>query len=138
MPVYASTQSLPSVNLGLKDSQERGQARRLDLDAHIAADPAPTPLLVQPPKFLRGVLSAKNTDNKSVLARQRPGVDSVIVGSIKPGRAQEIVGRSVDGQWWLIALDGDATGWVTAAMLQTQGILAHRQDHETTRDRETP
>jgi serine/threonine protein kinase len=115
--VNAATRPTLPPNEGSTQSQKSGQVRSVEAPSM----PSPTPSHARVDDVAKVALSGTNRSNDVVLARRKPSTDSAIVGSINPGQMQEIVGRSGDGHWWLIALDGDSVGWVNASTFQTQG-----------------
>ena len=56
--------------------------------------------------------------------RSGPGLDYPVIGLLKPDQSAEILGISVDGNWWQIRLPGttNVAGWVSAAYVVTQNI----------------
>ncbi|NJM39286.1 MAG: protein kinase [Anaerolineae bacterium] len=68
-------------------------------------------------------LLVSNVTNATVLTRRYPNVAArVMAGSqMRPGQRRAVLGRSVDQRWWLVALDGDRTGWVPASAMRTFG-----------------
>ena len=115
--VNAATRPTLPPNEGSTQSQKSGQVRR----AEAVAMPSPIPSQDRAKNLAKVALSGLNRSNEVVLARQKPSTDSAIVGSVRPSQTLEIVGRSSDGRWWLMAQGEDAVGWVGVSTLQTQG-----------------
>lgn len=74
----------------------------------------PTPAPAVP-----SVRAARNTD-----IRSGPGAVYDKIGLLQGGQSAEAVGRSNDGQWWVIKVDAAASGqgWIVGGDVQTQNV----------------
>jgi serine/threonine-protein kinase len=66
-------------------------------------------------------LTVTNISSDTLLVRQHPAMSGTIISRLQPKQSVTVMGRSSDGRWWLIALEGDATGWVFKATVRTTG-----------------
>jgi LPXTG-motif cell wall-anchored protein len=64
-------------------------------------------------------IQAKNPTN----IRRGPGINYPIVGQLVFLEVRFILGRAADATWWLIQLDGGATGWVADEVVTVQGYI---------------
>ena len=60
------------------------------------------------------------SSSERVNVRQAPSTDAEIAGKLEPQVGVVIVGRTEDGSWLQVLLDGDA-GWVAAELIATDG-----------------
>jgi Bacterial SH3 domain/WD40-like Beta Propeller Repeat len=75
------------------------------------ATPAP-PTATPPPPIA--------TTKIAVNVRAGPGVSYPLIGKLKRGDKQAILGKSADSKWWQIDLDG-RSGWIPADFTDVQG-----------------
>ena len=82
----------------------------------IVTAPAPsTPVTITPPAA--GVPTATATDYVNL--RNGPGTNYAVLGVAAPGATSEVVGKSQDGQWWVVKVPTTLTSagqaWVSAS-----------------------
>lgn len=58
--------------------------------------------------------TASATLNQDLNVRSGPGTAYGIITSLAGGTTVEIIGKNSDGSWWLIALPGGNSGWISA------------------------
>ena len=52
--------------------------------------------------------------------RGGPGKVYPVVATVKAQDVLQVVGQSADGQWWVVATEGDTTAWITTASVTLQ------------------
>jgi uncharacterized protein YgiM (DUF1202 family) len=58
------------------------------------------------------------------MLRRGPGTTHLVLGLVFDGATYEILGRDSAGDWWLIAVDAQTTGWVSGSLLTIAGDLS--------------
>jgi len=121
------TKHLVTAEIFLDDGRSLGLA---DVVIQVAAPPVggvpPTPAPTAPPAAPTPTLPVAPADvtaevlTNELNIRQGPGTQYPSVGTLARGARVNVIGRSVDGQWWAIPYHGGA-GWIFAALTRTEG-----------------
>ncbi len=85
-------------------------------DTAQASSPAPVTQSVNEPQLIAP---------GPVNIRSGPGINYAVLGTLNADTPVPIVGRNADTSWWQIKISGDATGWVSNAVVSasnTEGV----------------
>jgi len=121
------TKHLVTAEIFLDDGRSLGLA---DVVIQVAAPPGggvpPTPAPISSPVAATPTLPVAPANviaevlPDTLNIRQGPGTQYPAVGTLARGARVNIIGRSVDGQWWAIPYRGGA-GWIFAELTRTEG-----------------
>ena len=80
--------------------------------------PLPTATIAPSPHVLARIIGSG-----AVNVRRGASTRTRVIRQLQVGEAAEIIGRSSDGAWWLILIDG-RRGWVSSDFVQVEGDSA--------------